>query len=122
MTVPSLAAPARKRPLQKGYMLNTFPARELPVVEKFRMLKAAGFEGVEPPSHMDQDEVLRARDAPGLAVPRGSCGAPSRLLANPSPDQRAKGVEGIQQALRDAKRYGAGSILVVPGGVTEKIT
>lgn len=122
MTVPSLAAPARKRPLQKGYMLNTFPVRELPVLEKFRMLKAAGFEGVEPPSHMDQDEVLRARDATGLAVPSVSCGAHSRMLANPSPDQRAKGVEGIQQALRDAKRYGAGSILVVPGGVTEKIT
>jgi len=122
MTVPSPAAPARKRPLQKGYMLNTFPARELPVLEKFKMLKAAGFEGVEPPSHMDQDEVLRARDATGLAVPSVSCGAHSRMLANPSPDQRAKGVEGIQQALRDAKRYGAGSILVVPGGVTERIT
>lgn len=115
-------SPARKRPLKKGYMLNTFPGRELSVLEKFRMLKAAGFEGVEPPSHMDQDQVLRARDATGLAVASVSCGAHSRMLANPSPDQRAKGVEGIQQALRDAKRYGAVSILVVPGGVTEKIT
>ncbi len=118
----STAASVRKRPLKKGYMLNTFPARELPVLEKFRLLKAAGFEGVEPPSHMDQDEVLRARDATGLAVASVSCGAHSRMLANPSPAQRAKGVEGIQQALRDAKRYGAPAILVVPGGVTERIT
>ena len=33
---------------------------------------------------------------------------------------RAKAVEELQQALRDAKRYGAKTILVVPGGVDEK--
>ena len=109
-----------KRDLKKGYMLNTFPGKDLPLLEKFKMLKAAGFDGVEPPSHLDQDEVLRARDAAGLQIPSVSCGHDARMLSHPSADERTKGVEGIKQALRDAKRYGASSILVVPGGVDKE--
>ncbi|MEW6304494.1 MAG: sugar phosphate isomerase/epimerase family protein [Verrucomicrobiota bacterium] len=118
----ALAQPAfaaNKRGFKKGYMLATFPGENsLSTQEKFQLLKDAGFAGVEPRSHMDQEEVLRACEATGLAVPSVACGPHSRLLANPSPATRAKGVEGIQQALRDAKRYGAPSILVVPGGVS----
>jgi hexulose-6-phosphate isomerase len=116
----SVAVPATKRDLKKGYMLNTFPGRELPLLEKFKMLKASGFEGVEPPSHLDQDEVLRARDETGLQIASVSCGQHSRKLSHESPAQRAVGLEGVKQALRDAKRYGASSVLVVPGGVDER--
>ena len=113
---------AKSRDLKKGYMLGTFPGKDLPLLEKFKMLKAAGFDGVEPPSHLDQEEVLRARDAAGLVIPSVSCGQHSRPLSQPDPAKRAAAVEGIKQALRDAKRYGATSILVVPGGITEEIS
>src|SRR5438874_112990 len=106
-----------KRDLKKGYMLGTFPGKDLPLLEKFKMLKAAGFEGVEPPSHLDQDEVLRARDESGLLIPSVSCGKHSRSLSQTNPKERTAAVEGVKQALRDAKKYGASSILVVPGGV-----
>src|SRR5439155_4218347 len=58
----------------------------------------------------------------GLAIPSVSCGHHSRALTHPAPAQRAAAVEGIQHALRDAKRYGASSILVVPGEVSKDIS
>ena len=125
LTPATFAAPAspRRRALKKGYMLNTFPgAANTPLLKQFEMLKAAGFDGVEPRSHLNQDEVLRARDATGLEIPSVTCGQHSRLLAQPDPGTQQAGVAGIQQALRDAKRYGATSILVVPGLVSETIT
>src|SRR5579862_9944504 len=110
------------RHLKKGYMLGGFPGKDLPIEEKFKMLKAAGFEGAEIPSHLDQEEVLRARDNAGLLIPTVGAGKVSRPLSDPDPTKRAEAVEGVKQALRDAKRYGASSILLVPGGVTENIS
>jgi hexulose-6-phosphate isomerase len=119
---PKSESTPKKRSLKKGYMLSTFPGKELPLLEKFRMLKAAGFDGVEPPSHLNQDEVLKARDETGLTICSVSCGAHSRTLSNPDPAKRAEAVEGVKQAVRDAKRYGASSVLVVPGVVNKEIS
>jgi L-ribulose-5-phosphate 3-epimerase len=114
-------SPPRKRPLKKGYMLNTFPGKaSTPLLEQFKMLKAAGFEGVEPRSHLDRDEVLRARDATGLAIGSVSCGQHSRLMSQAAPSQRRNGIEGVSVALRDAKAYGAPAILLVPGVVDQQ--
>jgi L-ribulose-5-phosphate 3-epimerase len=112
----------KKRALKKGYMLSTFPGKELSVLEQFKMLKAAGFDGVETPSHLNQDDVLRARDETGLLIPSVPSGKVSRPLADPDPAKRAQAVEGIKQAVRDAKRYGASSVLVVPGGASESVS
>ena len=109
-----------KRELKKGMWYASAPGKT--PLEKFQAVKAAGFDGIEPPSHLDQDEVLRARDTTGLAIPSVSCGKHSRGLSDPAAPKRAGAVEGVKQALRDAKRYGASSILVVPGGVTEHVT
>src|SRR5258707_8595070 len=103
-------------------MLNTFPGKDLPLLEKFKMLKNAGFDGVEPPSHLNQEEMLRARDETGLQIPSVTCGQHSRDLSHVQASQREAAVEGVKQALRDAKRYGASSVLVVPGRVTEGIS
>jgi hexulose-6-phosphate isomerase len=111
-----------KRSLKKGYMLNTFPGKDLPLLDKFKMLKEAGFDGVEPPSHLSQEEILKAQDATGLEIPSVSCGQQSRPLSQPDPAKRAAAVAGIEQALRDAKAYGASSILVVPGGISAEIS
>lgn len=109
-------------PLRKGYMLNTFPDRALPIMDKFKLLKEAGFAGVEPAHDLDPEEVLRARDATGLAIASMSCGGASRLFASPLKPQREQAAQQIQAALRNAKRYGARSILVVPGRVDETTT
>ena len=57
--------------------METPPVERARIFFKFKMLLEAGFEGVEPPSHMDQEEVLRAREATGeRAGANGGC-APS---------------------------------------------
>lgn len=109
-----------KRNLKKGIWYAAVPGKT--PLEKFQAAKTAGFDGIEPPSHLDQDEVLRARDETGLTIPSVSSGQHSRGLSHPDAAKRAEAVEGVKQALRDAKRYGATSILVVPGGVTEQVT
>jgi hexulose-6-phosphate isomerase len=108
--------------IRKGYMLSAFPAggRDLPTLEKFQMIKAAGFAGVEPRGLMDQEEVLRARDATALEIPSVVIGSQTRMLNSPVPSQRAQAIEALRQSLRDAKRYGARAVLTIAGGVDEK--
>lgn len=108
--------------LKKGFMLATFPDRKLALLEKFRLLKEAGFDGAEPAIAEPADEVLRARDATGLAIASMSCGGVSRLFASALPPARAQAVEELKTGLRNAQRYGARSVLVVPGVVDEKTT
>ncbi|MBX7209174.1 MAG: sugar phosphate isomerase/epimerase [Verrucomicrobiaceae bacterium] len=110
------------RKLRKGYMMGTFPDKKLPLLERFRMLKETGFDGVEPAISEDPEEVLRARDATGLQIASMSCGGASRMFASALPPARAKAVDELKAGLRNAKRYGIRSILVVPGVVDEKTT
>jgi L-ribulose-5-phosphate 3-epimerase len=113
---------ASSRPIQKGIMWATVGVKGS-VLEKMQAIKEAGFEGTEMMSHMDQDEVLRARDATGLAIP-SVCGRDhwAKPLSSPDPKVRAEGLEGLKQTLRDGKRYGASSVLLVPGVVNKDIS
>lgn len=107
---------------KKGIMWGTVGLKGT-TLEKMKAIKAAGFDGTEMMSHMDQDEVLRARDEAGLVIP-SVCGKYhwSKPLSDPDPKVREEGLEGLKQCLRDAKRYGAGSILLVAGKVTKGTT
>ncbi|MCX6915157.1 MAG: sugar phosphate isomerase/epimerase [Verrucomicrobia bacterium] len=113
---------APKRSLKKGIMWGTVGVKGS-VLEKMKAIKEAGFEGTEMMSHMDQDEVLRARDETGLAIP-SVCGRDhwGKPLSDPDPKVRAEGLEALKQTLRDAKRYGASSVLLVPGVVTKQVS
>ena len=93
------------------------------VLEKMKAIKEAGFEGTEMMSHMDQDEVLRARDETGLVIP-SVCGRDhwGKPLSDPDPKVRAEGLEALKQTLRDAKRYGASSVLLVPAVVSKEVS
>jgi L-ribulose-5-phosphate 3-epimerase len=109
-------APA-SRPGKKAIMWGTVGVKGT-TLEKMKAVKAAGFDGAEMNSGMDQDEVLRARDETGLEIP-SVCGSVhwKLPLSDPDPKVREQGLAGLRQCLRDAKRYGAGSILLVPGKV-----
>jgi len=115
-------AAAQGRSLKKGIMWATVGLKGS-VLEKMQAIKAAGFEGVEMMSHMDQEEVLKARDASGLVIP-SVCGAQhwSHPLSDPDPKVREEGVEALKQTLRDGKRYGVTSVLLVPAVVKKEIS
>ncbi len=115
-------APEKKRTIRKAIMYGTIGYKGT-VLEKLRAVKMAGFEGVEPMSHMNQDEVLKALDDTGLKAASVCCATHwTKLLSDPSDRVREEAVQGLIQALKDAKRYGATSVLLVPGRVTKEVS
>lgn len=114
----ALAAPA-KREIKKAIMYGTIGFKGS-VMEKLKAVKVAGFEGVEPMSHMDQDEVMRALDETGLKAASVCCNTHwGKPLSHPDAAVRDEGLAGLKQTIKDAKRYGATSVLLVPGVVKE---
>src|SRR6266852_9376840 len=116
------AAPKETRKIHKAIMYATIGFKG-PVLEQFKAVAAAGFAGVEPMSHMKQDEVVKAFEETGLKPASVCCATHwNKLLSDPDERIRQEGREGLQQALKDAKRYGATSVLLVPGRVTKDVS
>jgi hexulose-6-phosphate isomerase len=115
------SAPA-VRTLKRGIMWGSIGVGKT-ISEKFEAARQAGFEGVEVMSHLDRNEVLRARDATGLEIP-SVCDALhwKYLLSDPDPKIREQGVDALKVSLEDAKAYGADTVLLVPGRVTESVS
>jgi L-ribulose-5-phosphate 3-epimerase len=112
----------KKRNLKKAIMYGTVGGNHS-VLEKFKMIKDAGFDGVEPNGSMDRDEVMKAFEATGLKA-ASVCDSVhwAKPLSDPNPSVRAVGLEGLKTALQDAKTYGASSVLLVPGTVSNEVS
>jgi L-ribulose-5-phosphate 3-epimerase len=122
VAAPNLLAQEKKRNIRKAIMYATIGVKGN-VLEKFQQVKAAGYDGVEAMSHMNQEEVLKARDAAGLEIP-SVCGSKhwDKTLSHPSEQVREEGLQALLQTLRDAKAYGAKSVLLVPGVVNKDVS
>ncbi|MDR2233353.1 MAG: sugar phosphate isomerase/epimerase [Tannerella sp.] len=93
------------------------------VLDKCKAIKAAGFDGIEPNSHMDRKEVLAAMQETGLLA-SDVCNSKHWNLLLSSPDKaiRRQGIEAMIVAMEDAKAYGTDAVLLVPGRVDENVT
>jgi hexulose-6-phosphate isomerase len=111
-----------QRNMKKGIMWGGVRVGKT-IPEKFQAAKLAGFDGIEVDSHLDRNEVLKARDATGLVIP-SVCDSQhwKLLLSSPDPKIREDGVAALKVALEDAKAFGADTVLLVPGRVTETIS
>jgi len=109
------ASAASKRNLRKAIMYSTIGVKGS-VLEKFRVMKEAGFEGVEPMGAMNRDEVLAAFKETGLQA-ASVCDHIHWVKTLSAPDEatRQLGLDGLVHSLHDAHAYGAGSVLLVPG-------
>src|SRR6476469_5653352 len=109
------AAAASKRDLRKAIMYSTIGVKGS-VLDKFRAMKEAGFEGVEPMGGMNRDEVLAAFKETGLHA-ASVCDHIhwEKPLSASDEATRKIGLDGLLLSLRDAHAYGAGSVLLVPG-------
>ncbi len=111
----------KNRKIRKGIMWSSIRVGET-IEEKFMAAKQAGFDGIEPMSHLNREEVLAARDKTGLKIP-SVCGALHGRypLSDPDPLVREQGVDALRHTLEDASIYGADTVLLVPGRVNEEV-
>lgn len=124
LAVPALTVPAfaKNRDIRKGIMYATIQM-DGSILAKFKAVKEAGFAGMEPMSHMPQNEVLDAFAATGLKPASVCCATHwKQPLSDPDPAVRKAGLDGLLQALREAKAYGATSVLLVPAVVSKKVS
>lgn len=118
------AAPARKRSIKKAVGYGMVKEGNS-VLDKFKLLKDLGYDGVEMPypGGPDVAEVARARKTTGLEIANVmNTGHWKDTLGDPDPAVRARGLEGLQQALRDARAIGAPTVLLVPAVVNKNIS
>jgi L-ribulose-5-phosphate 3-epimerase len=115
------AGPGRSR-WRKAFMLGR--VTEGSPLDAFRLLKEAGFEGVEliSPNRMDRRAVLEARDQTGLII-HGVSGSRhwQDTLSDPDPQVVMRGMDAIVQELDDCQAYGGTTVLVVPAVVNKKV-
>jgi hexulose-6-phosphate isomerase len=93
------------------------------ILEKCKAIKEAGYQGIEPSSHMNRQEVIDATKATGLAVSDVCCSTHwDKPLTHPDAAVRQQGIEGAVVALEDAYAYGSDAVLLVPGVVSDAVT
>jgi hexulose-6-phosphate isomerase len=88
-----------------------------PLTDRFRAAKAAGFDGIEMNSPgMDVAETQRAITESGLKVDGTVCSSHWDIRhTSPSADDRAKALADLKTALRDTKKVGGDTVLLVVG-------
>ncbi len=91
-------------------------------VEKFRIAKEAGFDGVEPSGPFPDAQLADLKAAvadSGLVIPGTVCPQGGRLCGSPDETERSEGVALFQQTLRQTRELGGSTVLMYPGIVDE---
>jgi L-ribulose-5-phosphate 3-epimerase len=105
----------------KKSVLITMLPKGRPYVERFQIGRDAGFVGVEMQTMADQAEAEQAREASvktGLAIHSVMNSDHWRFpLSSADPEVVTKSVAGMETSLRNAKLWGAGTVLLVPAVV-----
>lgn len=116
--------PNEKVVLKKGLgyeMIN----ENLPLSDKFKLAKDLGFDGIElnTPSEFTITELLEAKEASGIEFPsvvnKDHWNLP---LSDPDPVVRKKCIDSVAQSLREVKKLGGDTVLIVPGVVNADIS
>lgn len=117
---PALTAqvfPPRKRLIQMALKYGMISEGRT-AVEKFRIAKQAGFEGVEPsgPLTLAQMADFKAAMADtGLIIPGTVCPQGGRKCGALIEAERREGVEMFKQSLRQTRELGGTTVLMYPG-------
>ncbi len=91
------------------------------LAEKFAVVRAAGFEGVEifSPEGVLEEALAASRET-GLAIPGVVNRAGWKVrLSDRDPAVRAQALASLMEAIREAHALGASNVLVIPGKVLD---
>ncbi|MEZ5042883.1 MAG: sugar phosphate isomerase/epimerase family protein [Saprospiraceae bacterium] len=117
---PPVAQPLIKKSLKFGMIKE-----DLSILDKFKLVKDLGFDGVEmdSPNELDDKEILKAKRKAGIEIPGVVNSVHWKApLSDPDPAVRAKCVESMTVALKASKMYGGTTVLLVPAVVNEKVS
>lgn len=109
--------------LKKGLVFGMIK-EGLPLADKFKVARDAGFDGIElnTPAEFGIDEILEAKEKAGIELPsvinRDHWKMP---LSDPDPKVREACIESVAKSLEEVKLLGGDTVLVVPGVVNEKV-
>jgi hexulose-6-phosphate isomerase len=120
-----LAAAEKNYSLKKAVKYGMIKVPGASIEDKFKLIRSLGFEGLEvdSPGNLDRAEALRASRETGVKIHGVIDSVHWRIrLSDPDPDVRAEGVKALGTAVDDAKFYGADTVLLVPGKVTNPKT
>jgi len=111
--------------LKKAVKYGMIRVPNASIEDKFNLIKSLGFEGVEldSPSDVNRDEAARARDKTGIKIHGVIDSVHWKIrLSDPDAEIRSQGVAALRTAIEDAKFYGADTVLLVPGKVSNPET
>ncbi|MFZ4628958.1 MAG: sugar phosphate isomerase/epimerase family protein [Blastocatellia bacterium] len=123
----AMDAPGQPRAggLKKGVLISMLP-KQLSYYDRFQLAREVGFEGVEMQTVADPKEAETIREASvkaGLPIHSVMNSDHWRFpLSDPDPEVVRKCVAGMETSLRNAKLWGADTVLLVPAVVTPKTT
>jgi hexulose-6-phosphate isomerase len=95
------------------------------VLDRFRAVKDAGFDGLElnRPDEIPLDELIAARDATGLVIAGVICSTHwGKPLTHQDPAVREQGMRGLKLALQESAELGCDRVLLVPGVVNKEVS
>jgi len=122
----SQSAPGKaggKEKLKKGLGFGMI-TEELSLIDKCKLVKDLGFDGIEFNSPVDipVKELLEAKSKTGIEIPSVvNKDHWSKPLSDPDPDVRQQCIQSVAQSLQDVKELGGDTVLVVPGVVNDKV-
>lgn len=97
----------------------------IPIVEKFRLLKEMGYDGVElnSPGGENKEEALAARRETGLPI-HGAVDTVhwGTRLSDPNEETREKALAALLTAIEETNLVGGSAVLLVPGVVDAQVS
>jgi hexulose-6-phosphate isomerase len=95
------------------------------IEDKFNLIKSLGFQGVEinSPSGVNREEAVAAKKKTGIDI-HGVIDSVhwDQRLSDPDAAVRERGLAALKTAIDDCKFYGATTVLLVPGKVSNNDT
>ncbi len=120
---PAVGASSARLPIRKGVLLDMLP-KDLPYPDRLKLARAVGFEELECPTIRDPAEaeaILSAAKSAGLRIHSVMNSDHWKYpLSSADPAVVARSMDSMEVSLRNARLWGADTVLLVPAVVNEQ--
>jgi len=125
LSAPLATAHTSAGDLKKAVLITMLP-KQMSYFDRFKLAVDVGFEGIEAQTVTDPKEADQIKEASEKAKIRihsvMNMAHWQHPLSSPNPEDVKKSVEGMETSLRNAKLWGADTVLLVPGVVRPDTT